>query len=133
MIVPVKAVNQATALGLKFKMQTKSIKLGDIIEIYLDSFNLMKNMYQFTATPIECAEGVKGVLTSSVDLICDVWQYPQNNKPMIIRVFPKISVSANTFIEIWLSPLINPPAAMVAGAIVKVTIDCLGEQRCQIY
>lgn len=79
-------------------MQTQSIKPGDIIEIYLDSFNLMRDMYQFTTTPIECAEGVKGVLTTSIDLVCDIWQYPQNKKPMIIRVFPKISVPANTFI-----------------------------------
>lgn len=133
MIVPVKTVNQPTALGLKFNMQTKSIKPGDIIEIYLDSFNLMKNMYQFTTTPIECAEGVKGVLTSSVDLICDVWQYPKNKKPMIIRVFPKVNVAANTWIEIWVSPLTNPSERIVAGATVKVTIDCMGERRCQIY
>lgn len=52
LIVPVKAVDKPTALGLRFKMQTQSIKPGDIIEIYLDSFNLMKNMYQYTTTPI---------------------------------------------------------------------------------
>jgi hypothetical protein len=52
MIVPVKAVDEPTALGLRFKMQTQSIKPGDIIEIYLDSSNLMKNMYQYTTTPI---------------------------------------------------------------------------------
>jgi hypothetical protein len=39
----------------------------------------------------------------------------------------------NTQIEVWVSPVINPAAAMVAGAEVKVTTDCKGEQRCTIY
>lgn len=52
---------------------------------------------------------------------------------MIIRVHPTKAVPINTQIEIWISPIVNPAATMVAGTIVKVTVDCIGEQRCQIY
>jgi hypothetical protein len=96
LLVPIPQIDQTTALGLKFKMATHSLKVGDIIEIYLDSHNLHQSMYQFTTIPIECAEGIAGVLSPSAVLTCNVWQYPQNKQPMIIRVYPTKAVAINT-------------------------------------
>lgn len=119
-------VSQPTALDLRFKLAVQQINIGDIIEIFLDSHNLIRQMYSFTSTKLECAEGISGILTASVDLICDVFQYPVSKKPLIVRVYPKKVVPINTQIEIWISPLINPSASMVAGAELKVTRDCKG-------
>jgi hypothetical protein len=73
------------------------------------------------------------VLSSVDDLGCDVKQYPTGKLPLVVRVYPTITVTAGTTIEIWLSPIVNPSAVMVAGAEVRVTVDCQGEQRCTVY
>ena len=90
-------------------------------------------MYGFSTARPECAEGIKGVLTAALILVCDVQQYAANKLPLIIRVYPTKTVLVNTQVEIWVSPLVNPSQAMVAGAIVTVTKDCKGEQRCPLY
>jgi hypothetical protein len=48
-----------TTLSFRFTISTRSRKKGDVIEIYLDSNNLIRNMYEFTSLPLECEEGVK--------------------------------------------------------------------------
>jgi len=53
-------------------------------------------MYQFTSIPIDCVEGVSGVLTLSAQLVCAIIQYPQNKLPLIINVYVKKVVPANT-------------------------------------
>jgi len=94
-INPTTQVSFSTAIGLQFVLN-KQINLGDIIQIQLDSYNLINSMYGFTSVAVECEEGVKGILTASVSLVCDVQQYPSNNLPLIIRVYPTQVVVTNT-------------------------------------
>ena len=104
----------------------KQINVGDIIHIELDSHNLIDNMYGFNSVLVECQEGIKGILTANMILVCDVQQYAANSLPLIVRVYPTNVVLAATKVEIWVSPVINPSNTIVAGATVTITRNCGG-------
>lgn len=93
---PVLQQAQPTALGIRFTVATRPVHPAHIIEIFLDSHNLIRDMYSFTSTPLECAEGIRGVLTNAEDLVCDVKQYPINKKPLVVRVYPTKTVPINS-------------------------------------
>jgi hypothetical protein len=92
-------------------------------------------MYTFTDDKIECIEFVRGVLTSNIELVCEIAQYPDAsiNRPMILHVYPTNTIAANTVMKIWISPIINSVNVLVAGVTVKVLRPCSGEKLCTIY
>lgn len=114
---------------------------GDRITIQLDSHNLMWDMFKKSSDyAIECVEKVKGILSDDPQLVCEPTQQPDlmnPNQALILTVYPKKTVTMGTLIEIWLSPIFNPPVdQMVSGVTVRVDTECAngqGEQRCQIY